>query len=235
LPVGEIIHVIGETDGWYKIERADGQVGWVGTWLIEATTKSFTNNPQQDNEPLYDIIGHPNETAIRELYYDGIISGHPDGSFKPDDPLNRAELVKLLVEATVENFDSMKSSYQKQCFPDISATEWYTAYVCYAQENNIVEGYPDGTFKPANNIIKVEAVKVVLEAFKWYVGPPPSTFSFDDTSRKEWYAPYLETAHNKGILEENSMKFHPSEAIDRGGVSHIIYQTMTTEPVEKPI
>ena len=186
------------------------------------------------DEPLNDIDGHKNETPIRRLYELGIIEGHPDGSFKPDDPLNRAELVKLLVEATVENFDALKPSYNKACFPDTPVGEWYTPYICYAEEKQIVEGYPDGTFRPANNIIKVEAVKVVLEAFEWYVPPPPSDFTFSDTTRTHWYAPYLELAHENGLLEEVTTIYKHADNMTRGGVSHLIFETMISTPNPAP-
>lgn len=229
LPQGEIVKVIADTDGWTQVRRSDSSEGWVGEQFLAQTDKPF--NPQEEetppvsHDPLYDIAGHTNETAIWALYNLGIIDGNPDGSFLPDNPLNRAELVKLLIEATVQDFDSMKSSYTSNCFPDVDADQWYTPYVCYSKENNIVEGYPDRTFRPAQNILKVEAVKVILESFNIEVPENASENIFSDTDIEEWYAPYLETAYNLNLLEEEEgNNFYPETNMLRGAVSHIIYE-----------
>lgn len=44
LPVGTKINIIGETDGWYKIQTGSGLTGWVGQWLISVTNTSSTQN-----------------------------------------------------------------------------------------------------------------------------------------------------------------------------------------------
>jgi hypothetical protein len=228
LPVGEVVKVIAETDGYYKIQRTDGTVGWVGQWLITATDKSFTLTSATTataNEPLYDIVGHKNETQIRELFKLGIISGNPDGSFKPDSPLNRAELVKILIRATVKDFDTLSSGYNNECFPDIAKDQWYTPYVCYAKEKNIVSGYGDNTFKPARDISRAEAVKVIVNSFGIQISSPATQNYFSDTTLSDWFAPYLQPAYEVLILEEKAGEaFRPNENILRGSVSYIIYK-----------
>ena len=52
------------------------------------------------------------------------------------------------------------------CFEDVT-TEWYAKYVCYAKEEGLVEGYSGNYFKPGDNIMRAEAVKIVSEAYKW--------------------------------------------------------------------
>ena len=224
LPVGEVVKVIQETMGYYKIQRSNGTTGWVGQQLIQSTSKPFADETVT-REPLYDIAGHKHEADIRALYGLKIVTGNPDGSFKPDSPLNRAELVKLLVGASVSGFESIKNQYDQNCFPDIAAGQWYTPYVCYSKEKNIVKGYTDGTFKPARNISKAEAVKVVLGSFVFTIPETADKSYFSDVSASSWYAPYLQTAFEKGILEETeNSSFNPDTNILRGAVSHIIYQ-----------
>jgi hypothetical protein len=229
LPKGEIVNVIAVTDGWTKVRRSDSSEGWVGEQFLAQTDKPFNSReetaPPASNDPLYDISGHPNETAIWALYNLGIISGNPDGSFRPDNPLNRAELVKLLIEATVPDFGSVKSSYDSDCFPDITEGQWYTPYVCYSKTNNIVEGYPDNTFRPGRNISKIEAVKVILESYEIEIPENAERNAFSDTDIEEWYAPYLEVAADLNLLEEEEgTSFYPGANILRGAVSHIIYE-----------
>lgn len=103
LPVGEVVTVIAETDGWYKIRRGNGTEGWVGTWLLTATDKAVSGNTPPpvvtETAPLWDIQNHPYETAIRYLYDAGIIRGYSDGSFKPGATINRAEFTKIVSSA----------------------------------------------------------------------------------------------------------------------------------------
>ena len=115
--------------------------------------------------PLTDI----NDQAI---YKDGInyligqkiVSGYPDGTYRPSITLNRAEMLKILVGATTRAYlDSYKG---KSCFDDVAANEWYTTYVCYGKEKGWVAGYENGKkFRPAQTVNTVEALKMTLGAF----------------------------------------------------------------------
>jgi len=226
LPVGEIIKVIAETDGYYQIRRNDGTEGWVGQWLITAT-ENTPAQPEKPNERLYDIIGHKYETAIRWMDSNGIINGYPDGSFKPDGTINRAELVKIMILTTGKmipdfNFESIKSQYNNSCFPDISKDQWYTPYVCYAKAYNIISGYEDGNFRPDRKVSRVESLKIVLNAFNIETPNEASKNYFDDTGINEWYAPYIETAYSLGLIEEISGNYYPTRQLLRGEASNII-------------
>lgn len=161
-----------------------------------------------------------NSTAISYLKDKGIISGYSDGSFKPENSLNRAELLKILVEGKGYSPDA---NVYKDCFPDVT-TDWYAKYACYAKEQGWVEGYPDGTFQPSKNVNKVEAVKMLLEIFATEL-QAPSTEVFSDVSSTEWYSKYVYTANNLGLLEESGT-YAPSNDITRGGISENIYRLL---------
>ncbi len=234
LPVGEVVKVIAETDGYYKIRRGNGTEGWVGQWLIAATSKPFstaeTPLPTVPKERLYDVAGHQYETAVRWMDTNGIISGYPDGSFKPDGTLNRAELVKIMSLTYSKSnptfdFNSMKAQYDQPCFQDIKAGVWYTPYVCYAREMGIVQGYPDGNFRPEYPVSRVEALKIVLNSLDMTVGLKADKNYFTDTDVNAWYAPYIQVAYFNNLIEEKSGYFHPARSILRGEVSNLIYLT----------
>lgn len=234
LPVGEIVQVIAETDGYYQIKTANGTEGWVGQWLISQTNKTFqaqstsipTTVTPVTTETLPDIRGHKNEAAIWSLYYSGIISGHQDGYFRPDSTLNRAEILKIVLEATIPNFDQYKTSQNNSCFTDISPDMWYTHYVCYSKEKNIVQGYSDGSFKASNPVTRAEAVKIILEVFKIPVPELADSEVFTDSSLSNWHSRYLQAANEKGLLEETTGLFNPNSNMLRGAVSHIVNQAM---------
>lgn len=74
-------------------------------------------------EKFNDIEGHWAERVIEKWENTGYINGYPDGSFKPDSPVTRAELSKILVMA----FDL--TEVEKVNYDDVSDNEWYYSYV----------------------------------------------------------------------------------------------------------
>jgi len=239
LPVGTVVHVIAETDGWYKIETSDGIVGWVGQWLIAQTSKPFyediveVQEPESCDEPLCDVVDHKNEDAIRYLYMEGIINGYPDGSFKPEATVNRAELLKILIEGT-QNPDASEEMKpwgfysEDNCFKDVPAGEWYTQYVCYAKDLEWIEGYKDGTFKPAQTVNKVEALKMLLNTQGVELSGSTTT-RFEDVPPTAWFAKYVITASELGLLEETGAYYYPDAGMRRGSISENLYRLLTSE------
>ena len=78
-----------------------------------------------------------------------------------DRTITRAELLKIVLEATVS--DQLTGG--ESCFPDVNQEEWYAPYLCYAKTNNIIKGYPDGSAKPDNPVTIAEALKIALNTF----------------------------------------------------------------------
>jgi thiol-disulfide isomerase/thioredoxin len=164
---------------------------------------------------------HPNQAAIEYLQVKGIIDGYPDGTFGPERPINRAEMMKILVEGQGVTPDA--NTY-KECFPDVG-TEWFAPYVCYAQTQGWVNGYPDGTFKPARNVLNVEAVKMILNAKGFELDKDYATTQFSDISTSEWFYPYAVTAEKLALTEG----FEPGAAYARADVSEMIFRTLVIE------
>ena len=92
--------------------------------------------------------------AISTLSNAGIISGYPDGTFKPNGFITRAEFATIAVRFFEVQYDG------KDLFPDIS-THWAKDYINQAGSAGLVNGYPDGTFGPNKNITRAEAVTLV--------------------------------------------------------------------------
>lgn len=195
-------------------------------FLDEAFSNDYVDNTggfdYSDVEVFPDVpLDNKNADAISYLKGTGIVEGYPDGTFGPGNPLNRAELMKILVEGA--GYDPDPTDFNN-CFPDVGI-EWFARYVCFATASGWVEGYPDGTFGPANDVLKVEALKMLLEVFEVYSyenAVPPYT----DTPNGEWYTKYVTAAYDLGLLEETSFKYYPSLKITRGGVSENIYRLL---------
>lgn len=168
--------------------------------------------------------------ALTYLEYEGVIGGYDDGTVRPDAQINRAELIKILVEGLGKKTDST----HKNCFPDVQE-EWFAKYVCYALEEGWVAGYDDGTFKPSQNVNKVEALKIVLNAFEIDEATPNSGDMFKDTGYSDWYAPYLQAAKNKNLIEETGSYFSPGNSRTRGEVAETVARIMQLDYMDESV
>ncbi len=144
---------------------------------------------------------HENATAIQELQAKGIIGGYSDNTFKPDNKINRAELTKIVVEAVYPG-----QATGKNCFSDVK-DEWFAKYVCFAKDKGIING-SNTSFRPNDEIIYVEALKIVLTAF--YYDPMKQS--------DVWYQAYLDVASTLGVGVSNDN----NEKISRGKMAQLI-------------
>lgn len=148
---------------------------------------------------------HANTDAIGYVQSQGIVSGYPDGTYKPENPVNRAEFMKIVLGA--QQGEEISGS---QCFPDVG-DEWFAKYVCYGKENGIVGGYPDGTFQPSQQISFVEGAKIIANAF-----------SLPITEDTPWFKPYVKTLESEQAipLSINNLE----KKLTRGEMAEIIYR-----------
>jgi len=99
-----------------------------------------------------DVIGTEYEEAVKKLLADGVVNGYSDGSFKPENPITRAEVCAMLIKAG-GSVDAGESEVAAEAaFSDLDKVPWAKSFILEAAEAGIVSGYKDGTFKPANNI-----------------------------------------------------------------------------------
>ena len=88
--------------------------------------------------------------AIMSLCSQGIVSGYPDGTFKPDNPITRAEFVSIMDKV----LKLPAYSPQTPTFSDVSSSDWCYQSVETAVYAGIAKGYDDGTFRPGNDITR---------------------------------------------------------------------------------
>lgn len=198
----------------------------------KAAIQSFSNACKNGVmvAPFKDVdSGNKNIKAISYLQENGVVSGYPDGTFKPNNTVNRAELIKILVggKGITPALDA-----NKNCFPDVRE-EWFAPYVCYAKVQNWISGYPDGTFKPNQEVNKAEAIKMLIGSQGYNVPTNISSNIFEDVSPKDWFAPYIKAAKEKALLEETGNYFQPMNSMTRAGIGENIYRAMTYVPYEE--
>ena len=174
--------------------------------------------------------GHLYQEPIEALAQAQVINGNPDGNFSPDRMVNRAEMLKMLYKATGKQPDAAS----KSCFTDVGAGAWYESFVCDAAAHHFVEGYSsDGTFRPADPVNRVEALKMVLQVFGIGIADvseeQQQIVKFVDVSTTAWYTKYLYTAYLKQILPiagQEPGRFYPDWPLLRGEAAAIIYNAL---------
>ena len=109
------------------------------------------------------------KTGIEFLAEMKIVNGNPDGTYKPEKVLNRAEMIKIIAEGAAKYFDWSADTFNaygnQKCFTDVQTNQWYTKYICYGKEKGWVKGYDDGTFKPNQEVSFVEGLKITYMGF----------------------------------------------------------------------
>ncbi len=185
----------------------------------------------QDAENVFpDVSGdHEFAQSIKFMKDNNVFQGYPDGTFQPDRVLNRAEQLKVYM--LMHGIDPLASLY-KNCFPDVKE-DWYARYVCFAKEQGFVEGYPDGTFKPEQEVNKVEALKMLGEIQGWVMPEPDDVDPFSDTPANEWYAKYVSFAKNAGLLTEEGDEFGPAEGLTRAVTAELLFRALAIYALEE--
>ena len=173
--------------------------------------------------------GYAQETSINWLQEQGVIQGYPDGTFKPEASINRAEFLKMLYETT-----GMEEGETELSFPDVPSDAWYTPYIEAGYKDGVIQGYPDGTFKPANNINFAEAVKIVMKGFFNVdtMGVETSiacdhNYNIDSSA---WFYKYIEKADELCLLEYDAMD--PGAYITRAQMAELLYRAKAVYDTE---
>lgn len=159
--------------------------------------------------------------ALIFLQERGVFNGYKDGSVKADDSIKRGEILKVIIEGDKNH--SPDENLHKNCFPDVD-DQWFAKYVCYAKEQGWVEGYEDNLFHPGRKINRVEANKIILNAYFKDQGLifGDDNFTFTDTPKDQWFFKFASTSKRLNILPEQGTEFLPGNIRTRGEVAEII-------------
>lgn len=181
---------------------------------------------------IYNLWQHCPQIGYRDA------NGQFTGEYKPDSPITRADLTSLLVLCQNETLSlkqhllaaaGLSDLFSVTSFPDVDINAWYYPYVMEALNKGWIEGYPDGTFRPNDNTIRVEALKVMLLSKFVPEEIVGGVMDFLDTITGQWYEKYVAFAVLKGFV--NGYKdalgnltgyFGPANNMTRAEASKII-------------
>lgn len=147
-------------------------------------------------------------SGIEKLVEAGIISGYPDGTFKPEGNITRAELVKI-----VNLIYSYTDKQETADLSDIKPEDWFYDHVLIAQKVGYIIGFEDGTFRPSDDITREQLCKII-DTVNSLVELPFDKAPADEVSA--WASGYIGRVLSNRImsLDENS-NFRATEKATR--------------------
>ena len=157
---------------------------------------------------------HPNLDAIYYLQGEKIVDGYEDGSYKPGATINRAEFLKIVMGA---------AGYEpggEDCYEDVM-DGWFEPYVCKASELELVEGYDDGTFKPAKDVNFAEASKIIAKVLDLEV---------DVAKDESWFHGFVDVLEKKDAIPATVTDFN--KTLTRSEMTDVIWRIETDNVYE---
>lgn len=164
---------------------------------------------------------HPNFQAVEFLKQFKVVNGYNDGTFKPNNKVNRSEALKMILLAGGVPIQSGGELN----FKDVQKGAWFYDFVQTAVSKNIVAGYSDSSFKPDKAVNLAEALKMSFMAYNITKLPTNFDSPYLDVSKDAWFAPYASFTAGKNITQPRDDGFlHPEREITRAELAEILYR-----------
>ncbi len=175
--------------------------------LTAMCLSSFTAFAEWTNEE--DIM-----TLLSELE---IMQGDPDGNYRLDNFVSRAECTKMAVMASAYK-NSVAAGIKTSPFYDVPASHWASAYIQIAVSKGLCKGYIDSTFRPDGTVLFEEAITIYLKILGYT----------DDDFGSSW--PYGQVGIAKQIELTKGISKGIGEYLDRRDMMYLTYNLLNTNP-----
>lgn len=141
-----------------------------------------------------DIGGHWAQGTIIQWTSNGYIAGYPDGTFKPDNSITRAEFVVMVNKAM--GYNKRGNAY----FSDVSAAHWAYAEIMKGVEAGYITGNGDGTFRPDAPVTRQEAAVMISKILGLDQDYASAAKYVDYRYIPSWAAGYVGAVSKAGIM-----------------------------------
>ncbi|MCF7812385.1 S-layer homology domain-containing protein [Candidatus Gracilibacteria bacterium] len=163
--------------------------------------------------------------AVETVRERNIMTGFGDRTFRPEKLLSRAEALVILLRTKDIDFENSARN-PELVFSDVPRGEWFSGAVAEAVERGWIQGFPDGTFRPAATVNRAEWATMVSRAFELEREQNPG---YVDVPSQVWFAePIFHLAANE-LLREKSPYFEPSTPVSRADAAWVIAE-VTAKP-----
>lgn len=171
-----------------------------------------------------DVQGHWAQQQIQALASQGIITGFPDGNFKPNDPVTRAQFAAIVLKA----FSPVPRNPAME-FSDVRSNYWGYAAIQSAARGGFMAGFPDRTFKPEQRIPRVQSLVALVNGLQYGVGDTSLLSKYQDARSIPNYATGAIAAATQRQIVVNYPtvgQLNPNREATRADVAAFIYQAL---------
>lgn len=194
--------------------------------LLNRHAKKSSSAGQVNQISSTDVAGNWAETEINYMTTNGYMSGYADGTFRPSTNVTRAEFATMIVSCLNP---SPKPENANLSFSDISG-HWAEQNILKAAKAGYLSGYPDGTFKPQENITKTQTTVSIangLQVSGGNVNSLPAYFE-DSSDLASWAATAVSNAvENHFIINyPDKRKLEPTKNATRADATSLLYRAM---------
>lgn len=198
------------------------------TAQVEGTEAVATASLYRITVAFSDLEGDPLRDDIELLATLGVLSGDGTGRFLPEDPLNRAQLAKLLAEAL--GLPEADPALVDGLADAAALPGWARPYVAAAFQAGLLRGYPDGTFQPDRALTRAELVATVVRAVpEDLAGDRPAISWADEVP--VWAQPAADRAARLGLIESFwGEAFRGDDPVTRKEAAGVIRRLMEAAP-----
>ncbi len=164
---------------------------------------------------------------IEPLVQQGWLSGFRDGSFRPDDPMTRAQFAVLLVGALDPSPKRPPVSFR-----DVPDSFWGAAVIQQAYRAEFISGFPDLTFDPNFPLTKLQALLALVSGLTLQTVSPPNLASLNVYSDKATVPNYakdaIASATQLSLVFNHPIttQLRPNRTATRAEVSAMVYQSL---------
>ncbi len=152
-----------------------GAIAAVGITLLTVDSLAFFGPKALARNTFVDIQGYWAQNCIEQLAQRDILTGYPDGTFKPNAPLTKAEFAAILLKA----FPGANQVRPTISFKDVPPESWSANAIQTAQERGFISGSSYQVFNPNQQVSRVEALVSLTNGLKY----KPTTLTVDDLNK----------------------------------------------------
>jgi len=187
---------------------------------------NVSNLPVINAKNFADVRGYWGEPYVNELASRNVIGGFPNGSFAPNDEITRAQFAAIVIKAL-----NLQPSSGGRVFTDVPSSHWAAGAIAAASNAGLIGGFPDGTFKPADNITRAQALVILSKTLR---NPDSSTRGLqaytDRSAVPTWAEANVAQAANAKIIVNfpDASQIRPNALATRGEVAGLMYQTLNS-------
>jgi hypothetical protein len=169
---------------------------------------------------LSDIANHWAERPIKSLFAKEVVQGYPDGAFKPDQPISRAEFAKIVTKTFGYQATDQTAALD-------AAGHWAKKYINAAVQSKVMKTFGDGSFRPESRMSRAQLAMMISRVLR--LATPEEQFneawptSFSDVPTGHWAYRYVEIGNKLGLFPGNyQTRFQPDLAVTRAEASWAI-------------